>query len=256
MTYRNLIFEEENHVATLTINHPPANTWDLATMQDFKQALDTVEANDDTRVVIITGAGEKFFSCGFDLKDDANADRITPMARQLWRRIDMFSKPVAAAINGYALGGGLELALCCHFRIMADRPDIKVGLTELNLGLIPGWGGTQRLLRLVGREKALEMILLSSTIGAKEALEMGLASRLAPPDTFREYTLAFAAALAERPPVAVAWALRAISAGLYSGLDEGLLVEARGTEAVRETEDRKEGFAAFLEKRKPAFKGK
>ncbi len=256
MTYRNLIFEKENYIATITINHPPANTWDLATARDFKHALDTVEADHDTRVVIITGTGEKFFSCGFDVKDDANADQITPMVRELWRRIDMFPKPMVAAINGYALGGGLELALCCHFRIMADRPNIKVGLTELNLGIIPGWGGTQRLARLVGRQKALEMILFSRTIGAKEAFEIGLVSRLAAPAALREYTLAFASALAERPPVAVAWVLRAMAAGLYNGLDEGLEVEARGTEAVRQTEDRKEGFGAFWEKRKPAFKGK
>ena len=127
---------------------------------------------------------------------------------------------------------------------------------RVNFGIIPGWGGAQRLPRLVGREKALEMILFSKTIGAREAFEIGLASRLAAPDGLREYTLAFASALAQRPPIAVSWVLRSISAGLYKGLDEGLGVEARGTEAVRETEDGKEGIAAFLEKRKPIFTGK
>lgn len=256
MTYQNIIFEKENHIATITINHPPANTWDLVTMQDFKQALDSVEGDGDVRVIILTGAGEKFFSAGFDVKDAANADTTSTLGRELWRRLDQFPKPVIAAVNGFALGGGLELAMSCHFRIMADRPDVRVGLTELNLGIIPGWGGTQRLPRLVGRTTALEMILFSKTITAQEALRTGLVNRISDPANLAKDAFAFAQTLAERPPIAVACVLKAMAAGLYNGLDEGLRVETEGSDHVRETEDRKEGFAAFIEKRKPNFKGK
>ena len=166
------------------------------------------------------------------------------------------TKPVIAAINGFAMGGGLELAMACHFRIMTDDPNARIGLTELNLGIIPGWGGTQRLPRLVGRSKALDMILFSRRLSAAEALEAGLVNRLSAPETLRHDALVFAGELAQRPPIAVRWVLKAMAAGLYEGLDEGLKVEAEGSSAVRQTEDRKEGFAAFLEKRKPVFKGK
>ncbi len=256
MGYQNIILEEEGHIATITINHPPANTWDLATMREFEQSLNRVETDDQIRVVIITGAGEKMFSGGFDVKDVANAGTTGPMGRELWRRIDRFPKPVIAAINGFALGGGLELAMSCHFRIMTDDPNARIGLTELNLGIIPGWGGTQRLPRLVGRSKALDMILFSKRLSAAEALESGLVNRLSAPETLRQDALVFAGELAQRPPIAVRCVLKAMAAGLYEGLDEGLKVEAEGGSVVGQSEDRKEGFAAFLEKRKPVFKGK
>ncbi|WP_281492132.1 enoyl-CoA hydratase-related protein [Desulfosarcina cetonica] len=161
-----------------------------------------------------------------------------------------------AAINGYAMGGGLELALACHFRLLADNPKIKLGLTELNLGIIPGWGGTQRLPRLVGRTKALEMILLSQTLDARAAFDCGLVDRLVPPAHLLDDAMTMAQQLAERPPVAVRYVLEAFSTGIYEGLDQGLLSEAEGAAIVRQTEDREEGFAAFKEKRKPQFSGK
>jgi enoyl-CoA hydratase/carnithine racemase len=256
MTYQNLVLEKEDHIATITINHPPANTWNLATMQDFKQAIDDVESDPDVRVVVLTGGGEKFFSAGFDVSDAANSATTSPMGREIWRRIERLSKPVVAAVNGFAMGGGLELALSCHFRIMADRPDIRVGLTELNLGIIPGWGGTQRLALVVGKAKALEMILFSKTLTAQEALQIGLVHQLSKPEALLSDALAFAKKLAERPPIAVACVLNAMAAGLYEGLDAGLRMEAEGSARVRQSEDQKEGFAAFLEKRKPVFKGK
>ena len=159
-----ILSEKKGYVALLTINHPPANTWNLATMEAFEHAVDAAEKDPEVRVVIITGAGEKHFSAGFDVKDAANGPIISPKGRRLWRHIDRFPKPVVAAINGYAMGGGLELALACHFRIMADAPKTVLGLTELNLGIIPGWGGTQRLTQVVGRAKALDMILFSKTV--------------------------------------------------------------------------------------------
>ena len=170
MSFQHILLEQREHIAILTIDHPPANAWNLAAMEEFEQRLDQLENDRQTRVVILTGAGEKIFSSGFDVSDAANAPKTSPLGRELWRRVDRFPKPTIAALNGHALGGGLELAMACHFRIMVDDPKASVGLTELNLGIIPGWGGTQRLPRLVGRARALEMILFSQRIGSREAL--------------------------------------------------------------------------------------
>lgn len=255
MKFENFILEKRGRVHIVSINHPPANAWNLATMEEFGKILDLLESDKDTRVVILTGAGEKCFSAGFDVSDAANAPKTSPLGRKLWRRVDRFPKPTLAAINGFALGGGLELAMCCHFRIMADAPKVTVGLTELNLGIIPGWGGTQRLPRLVGRAKALDMILFSKRVDAQEALKMGLVNQICPPDQLMEEAMSLAGKLAERPPVAVRCVLEAMTAGLYEGLDEGLKVEERGAQRVRNTKDREEGFKAFLEKRQPVFKG-
>jgi hypothetical protein len=156
--------------------------------------------------------------------------------------------------KGMPRGHG-DLAMACHFRIMVDTPKAKVGLTELNLGIIPGWGGSQRLPRLVGRAKALDMILFSKTVSAGEALEIGLVSQVSSPENLMDDTFAFAEKLAERPPIAVGCVLKAMSAGEYEGLEKGLLVETEGTVRVRESKDCLEGFKAFLEKRKPVFSG-
>jgi len=255
-SYRNIKYELNGHIAVITIDHPPANTWNLATLNEFEEAIGLVENDANVRVLILTGAGEKCFSAGFDVSDAVNAPVISPKARELWRRIDRFSKPVIAAINGHALGGGLELAISCHFRIMADAPAAMVGLTELNLGIIPGWGGTQRLSRIVGRARALEMIFMSKKIPAVQALEIGLVNQLSAPGALMDDAMAFATVLADRPPIAVRCVLDAISAGLYEGLDAGLDVEAQGSATVRSSEDCKEGFTAFLEKRKPVFTGR
>lgn len=256
MEFENLILEKKGHVSIVTINHPPANAWNLATMEEFEHAINGLENDADIRVVIITGAGEKCFSAGFDVSDAANSHKTDPKGRELWRRIDRFPKPMIAAINGYALGGGCELAMSCHFRIMVDAPNVMIGLTELNLGIIPGWGGTQRLTRMVGRAKALDMILFSKTIDAREALEIGLINKVSSLDRLMDDALELAGMLAERPPIAVSWVLKAISAGAYEGLEDGLKVEAEGSAIVGKTADCAEGFTAFLEKRKPIFKGK
>lgn len=256
MQLENIILTKQKYLAIIAIDHPPVNAWNWATMQDFEKALDDVENDHNVRVVIITGAGEKCFSAGFDVSDAGNSHKTSPKARELWRRIDRFPKPVIAAINGYALGGGLELAMCCQFRIMVDAPEAMVGLTELNLGIIPGWGGTQRLPLLVGKAKALNMILFSRKIGATEALEAGLIDQVSTPGQLMDDALALAEKLAKRPPVAVNCVLRSIAAGAYEGLDAGLKVEEEGSKTVGQSEDCKEGFSAFLEKRKPVFKGK
>jgi enoyl-CoA hydratase/carnithine racemase len=251
-----VLLEKKGHIAILTIDHPPANAWNWSTMESFEQVINAVEEDDDVRAVIITGSGEKCFSAGFDVKDAANGYKTSPKGRELWTRIDRFAKPVIAAINGFAMGGGLELALSCHFRIMSDGPKVFVGLTELNLGIIPGWGGTQRLTQVVGKAKALDMILFSKTVNAQQALEIGLVNQLSSPESLMADALAFAERLCGRPPIAVRCVLKAVSAGAYEGPQRGLEVEEEGSQTVRASEDHKEGFAAFVEKRKPIFKGK
>ncbi len=255
MELENIKLEKKDHVALITIDHPPANAWNLATMLDFEKVIDDVEADKDVRVVILTGAGEKCFSAGFDISDAANGHQTSPKGCALWRRIDRFPKPVIAAINGFALGGGLELALCCQFRIMSDGPKVKLGLTELNLGIIPGWGGTQRLPLVVGKAKALDMMLFSKKINAQEALDIGLVNQISTPENLMADVFAFAGKLAQRPPIAVGCVLKAIATGSYEGIDEGLRMETEGSKIVGASKDCIEGFTAFLEKRAPVFKG-
>ncbi|MFP4159947.1 MAG: enoyl-CoA hydratase/isomerase family protein [Desulfobacterales bacterium] len=249
------VLEINDHVATITFNREPANAWSLEALRDFEEKLEKVENDKNIRALILTGAGEKCFSAGFDVKDAANSDKTGPKGQELWRRIDRFEKPVLAAINGHAFGGGLELALCCHFRLMADSTKAQIGLTELNLGIIPGWGGTQRLMREVGRAKALDMILFSKRLSAAEAMDAGLVHQIVPPEKLMDEVNSFAGRLAERPPVAVSCVLRAMTAGIYEGIEQGLKVEREGSQKAGASRDATEGFTAFMEKRQPVFKG-
>ena len=256
MAYDDLTYEKKESIALVTINRPPANSWSMAAMEEFEQILDEIENDQDIRVIILTGAGEKCFSAGMDVADAAKSPGIGNKGRQLWRRVDRFEKPTIAALNGHTLGGGLELALSCHFRIMVDSPKSKIGLTELNLGIIPGWGGTQRLYRIIGKAKALDLILFSKRLDAREALEIGLVNQISAPEALMKDTFEFAKLLAKRPPLAVSGVLKAISAGIYESLDKGLAMEAEGSKIVAGSEDAIEGFTAFFEKREPVFKGK
>jgi len=255
MTYDNLLFETRGHVAIITLNHPPVNAWNWGLMADFEKAIDEVENDKELRVVIITGGGEKAFSAGLDLSDSANTHKTSPKGRELWTRLDRFSKPVIAAINGHVLAGGMELALSCHFRIIVDDPKLNIGLTELNVGIIPGWGGTQRLTRIVGKARALDMILFSTRINPQQAFEVGLANQLTSSDKLIDTANEFAGKLVKRPPLAVGCVLKAISAGEYEGFEQGLKVEEEGSAVVGVSKDRVEGFTAFLEKRAPVFTG-
>ena len=253
MAYENIVLEKKGYIGVLTLNRPPANSVNLATLEEIDGALDELESDKGMRVVIITGAGEKGFSAGFDVSDAANADKVGPRGQEVWTKVDRLSKPVIAAINGYAFGGGCELALACTFRLMIEGA--KIGLTELNLGIIPGWGGTQRMPRVVGKAKALELILFSKRLTAAEALEIGLVDRVTTSDEFMKEIFGFAAILAKRPPLAVSAVLKAVNAGLEHGLDEGTKVEMEGSRQVAKSKDAIEGFTAFFEKREPAFKG-
>ena len=255
MEYENLLFEKQRNICCITINRPPANSWSLAAIEELEKILDEIEGDSDIRVAIITGTGEKCFSAGMDVADAGRSPNIGIRGRQVWHRVDRFEKPIIAAINGHALGGGLELALCAHFRFMTDSEKAKIGLTELNLGIIPGWGGTQRLYRVVGKAKALDMILFSKRLKAREALAIGLINQISEPDKLMADASEFAERLAERPPIAVQSVLKAISAGIYEGMDAGLTMEEECSLTVSKSKDAIEGFSAFFENRKAVFKG-
>lgn len=255
MEYTNLILDKHGHIGTLTLNRPPTNAVNLATLVEFNQALDDLEQDKAIRVVIITGAGEKGFSAGFDVSDAANGEKVGPLGQKTWTRVDRFPKPVIAAINGFAFGGGCELALACHFRFMVDAPKALIGLTELNLGIIPGWGGTQRMTRLLGKSKALDLIFFSKRLRASEALAIGLIDYVCAPSEVMPHALAMASKLAERAPIAVSCVLNAVTAHLDQGIDAGLQVEQNGVTTVKYSLDAREGFMAFFEKRSPVFKG-
>lgn len=253
MEFNNLRYETSGHVAVLTLDHPPANSVSLAMLLEIEKALDAVENDHNVRVLVIKGAGEKGFCAGFDVTDAQNAAQAGPKGQALWTRIDRFSKPTIAAIHGYAFGGGCELALACTFRIM--QADAKIGLTELNLGIIPGWGGTQRMPQLIGKQKALKLILFSQRLTAPEALEIGLVDMVAEEGELTKDVMEMAEFLAKRPPIAVKAVMQAVSAGIYEGFDEGNRVEAQGSADAARSKDAIEGFTAFLEKREPVFKG-
>jgi enoyl-CoA hydratase/carnithine racemase len=256
MGYENVTLEIKEHVAILSLNHPPANAVNLATLTDFNLALDDIEKDETIRVLIVTGKGEKGFCAGFDVSDAANGEKCGVLGQETWTRVSRLPIPVIAAVNGFALGGGCELALACHFRVMVNTEKARIGLTELNLGIIPGWGGTQRMMTVLGKKKAMDMILFSKKLNAVEALEIGLVDKLSTPENLMNDVMEMANILATRPPIAVKCVLKAMLAGDEKGIDEGLRVELEGTRRVMNSEDAIEGFTAFMQKRTPLFQGK
>lgn len=256
MELKNLIVESKDHIRLVTINRPPTNAWTLEAFLEFESLLDSVENDREARVMVITGSGDKCFSSGFDVTDYENVDKSAPKGQEVFQKVDRFTKPTIAAINGHALGGGCELAMACHFRIMADKPKAKIGCTELNLGVIPAWGGILMMTRLIGRSKALDMILLSKKITAREALEIGLVDRVVEPENLMEEAMEYAGLLAGRPPIASGCVLKSAAAGVYQGVDQALKIDLESVEMLSKTMDAEEGVRAFLEKRDPVFKGK
>lgn len=254
MNYSNIIVSTQDFVTTITLNRPPTNSVNLGVREDLDKAITELEKSRETRVVIITGAGEKGFCAGMDLSDVANISK-GPDGNKIMNAISRSKKPYIAAINGYALGGGCETALACHFRLMTDNPKAMIGLTEVNLGIIPGWGGVQRLPRVLGNSKALEIILFSKRLSAPEALAIGLVDKVFPAADLMKEAQAFAAALAKRPPLAVAAVLEGMSVGMDKGIDEGLRVDAQWLTRLTSSKDATEGITAFLEKREPTFTG-
>ncbi|MEE8378009.1 MAG: enoyl-CoA hydratase-related protein [Candidatus Aminicenantaceae bacterium] len=258
--YSTLLYEKKETIGILTINRPEKmNALSNLLTSELKTVLDTVEQDDMLRVLVITGAGDKAFVAGADIQElvtrDAQIGRKVSKERQdLFSRIENLAVPVIAAINGYALGGGLELALACSIRICSDRA--KFGAPEVKLGIIPGDGGTQRLPRLVGLGRAMEMILSGDFIDAQEAYRIGLANKVVPHEELMEKTLELADKIASRPPLAVRFAKEAVNRSVGSGVDSGYVLESYLHALSCTTEDKKEGVSAFLEKRKGQFKGK
>ena len=254
MSYNNITLTTKDFVSTITLNRPPTNSINLGIREELDRAITELEKSKDTRAVIITGAGEKGFSAGMDVSDIANIEK-GPNGNDVFNRIERLSKPVIAAINGYALGGGCELALVCHFRFMTDNPKAVIGCPEVNLGITPGWGGIQRLPRLLGKSKALDMILFSKRLSAQEALAIGLVDRVFPAGELMKEAMAFALTLTKRPPIAVSAVLNGMSVGLEKGIEEGIRVDREWARKIAQSQDAREGFSAFFERREPVFKG-
>ena len=255
-----LLIETTDAVRTITVNRPDKlNALNSATLDALHEAFDAAAADADVRVVVLTGAGEKAFVAGADISE---MNGLTPVegrdfslrGQRMMRRVEKMPKPVIAAVNGFALGGGLELAMCCHLRIAGDNA--KVGQPEINLGLIPGFGGSQRLLRLAGRAATLELCLTGAPIGAERARELGIVNRVVPAAELQAETLKLASQLANAAPLALRAMLDCVNIGGECGIEEGLEYESAQFGLVFSTDDMREGTTAFLEKRKPAFKGR
>ena len=258
-TYESILVERRERVAIITINRPEKrNALNIQTRAEGAAALDELRADDSVRVVIFTGAGDKAFVAGADIGEFAGrtalAQRAIMLERGLFNAVDTFPKPVIAMVNGYCLGGGCELALSCDIRIASDKASF--GQPEINLGIIPGGGGTQRLTRLVGEGKAMEMILTGEIIDAKTAFNIGLVNHVFPAEQLREKTMEIATRIADKSPIALQLAKEAVKLASRSNLDEGLRREVDLFALCFSTEDKDEGVSAFLEKRKPSFKGK
>jgi enoyl-CoA hydratase len=258
MSYENLIYKVADGIGFLTINRPEVrNALTPETLDEILDALGRLERDDDVKVVIFTGAGEKSFAAGADinkLKDRTFWESLQPGMQGVNERIENFAKPMIAAVNGYALGGGCEIAMSCDIRIAAEHA--KMGLPELNLGIIPGGGGTQRLVRLVGKGKAKELIFTGRIIDANEAEKIGLVNQVVPNNELMEAAKAMAKKMTEKGPVALYMAKKAINLGAESHLQTGLALEKIAQSLLMTTEDKREGTTAFLEKRKANFKGK
>lgn len=260
MELKNILFEKSNRVATITINRPDKlNALNQETIREISSTLDEAEKDGNIRVVVITGAGDRAFSAGADIsemkgKTPIDLQKSCRCTQQMMNKIEDLEKPVIAAINGYALGGGLELAMACDFRIASENA--RVGQTEINIGLIPGWGGTQRLPRFVGSSMAKEMIFTGRMIDAKTAERLGLVNSIVQADQFKSAVTQFAEELSSKAPVAVKLAKQLINNSTETGLRIGMMHEAETFGILSSTEDVKEGIAAFLEKRKADFKGK
>jgi enoyl-CoA hydratase len=258
--YQAITYSVAEHVATVTLNRPEVhNAMHEAMRRDLTRCFDGVATDDDVKVVVVTGAGERAFSAGADIREFV--EPLVPVRfREQRRRLDFrqamdrCAQPIIAAVNGFALGGGLELALACDIRIAAL--DATLGLTEINLAIIPGGGGTQRLPRLVGRGKALEMILTGARIPADEALRIGLVERVVPTGEALKVATELARAIAAKAPVALRYAKEAVVKGLELPLADGLRLEGDLSTLLRTTEDRVEGAKAFLEKRAPRWIGR
>jgi enoyl-CoA hydratase len=254
-----ILLEVNNHVAVVTINREEAlNAFNYETLKELQEKVEEIRIHPDIRAVIFTGSGVKAFSVGADLKErknltDDQVKRNLYKINEVFNSIDNLPQPTIAAINGFAFGGGMELALACDFRIAAE--EAVIGLTETGLAIIPGAGGTQRLPRLIGQAKALELILTARRLTAKEALSYGVLTKVVGRNDLLTESLNFAAPILANGPIAVQQAKFAIKNGMNTDLYTGLLIERKAYEVTLPTKDRIEALQAFAEKRKPIFRG-
>jgi enoyl-CoA hydratase/carnithine racemase len=257
MAFETLLLTREANFVIITLNRPPANAISERLMQELNEALASVEQDDMVRAVIITGSGDRIFCAGADLGSafaGGSVDAFIRFGNGVLRRIERFPKPVIAAINGHALGGGCEIAMACHLRLL--KSSARMGQTESNLGIIPGFGGTQRMPRLIGRTKALEFMILGTQVPAQECLTLGLVNRLTADGATLDDAKALAAQIAKRPPIATRLILEAVDDGLEAPIDQALEIEARAFLKTLRTEDAAEGIQAFFAKREAEFKGR
>jgi len=257
MAYETLLFAREESFAIITLNRPPANAISELLMRELNAALNSVENDDSVRAVIITGEGDRIFCAGADLGSafaGGDVDTFIRFGNSVVRKIERFPKPVIAAINGHALGGGCEIAMACHFRLVKETA--RMGQTESNLGITPGFGGSQRLPRLIGRTKALEYLILGTQVPAQECLALGLANRLTKEGETLNDARALARQIAKRPPIATRLIIEAVDEGLEAPIDKAIDIEIRAFLKSLKTEDAAEGIQAFFAKREPTFKGK
>jgi enoyl-CoA hydratase len=260
MAFSNLLVEDRGAVRRITLNRPDKlNALNHATLTELHAAFEAAGMDDGVRVVVLTGAGPKAFVAGADIAEmnglsPVQARDFSRHGQRLMTRIEQLGKPVLAMVNGFALGGGLELAMACHLRIAADSA--KLGQPEVNLGLIPGFGGTQRLLRLAGRSATLELCLLGTPVDAARAAQIGLVTRVVPADQLEAETQKWAEQLAEAAPQALRGVLDAVLLGGEAPLEAGLDYETQAFALAFSTDDMKEGTGAFLARRKPQFTGR
>lgn len=260
MNFQNIIVEKKNSIAYVTVNRPKVlNALNMATMDELRAAFHDIKNDAGVRVVILTGAGEKAFIAGADINELAAHDAVsgkeyTHRGQSVLNLIENLGKPVICCINGFALGGGCEIAMACTMRLASDNA--KIGQPEVKLGIIPGYGGTQRLPRLVGKGRAMQLVLTGEMITAQEAYRIGLVNEVTSPAELIPRAEAIAQKIIANAPLAVQYSLEAINKGLEMALPEALYLEAVLFSVACSSEDKKEGTTAFLEKRQAQFKGK
>jgi enoyl-CoA hydratase/carnithine racemase len=260
MAYENILLEKKSSIAYVTVNRPKVlNALNMATMEELRSAFHDIKSDANVRVAILTGSGEKAFIAGADISELAKQDAITGKeythrGQSVLSLIENLGKPVIACINGFALGGGCEIALACTMRLASENS--KLGQPEVKLGIIPGYGGSQRLPRLVGKGLATQLLLTGEMITAQDALRIGLINEVTAPADLIPRAQAIAQKIIANAPLAVQYTLEAVNKGMEMNLKEGLYLEATLFGLSCATEDKKEGTAAFLEKRPAQFKGK
>ena len=257
MPFETLSLEREERFAVITLNRPPANAISEQLVRDLAAALASLELDEEVRSIIVTGAGDRIFCAGADLGSAFSGGDMRDFIRfgnGVLRGIERFPKPVIAAMNGHALGGGCEIAMSCHFRLLKEGA--RMGQTESNLGIMPGYGGTQRMPRLIGRTKALEFLILGTQIPAAECLALGLVNRLCREGEALEDARTLARQIAKRPPIVTRLLIEAVDDGLEEPIDKALSIETRAFLRTLRTEDASEGIQAFFAKREPRFEGR